>query len=570
MTNKQIARILRETSSLIELTGGNEFRARAYQSAARTVEREEESVAELARQGALNTVAGIGNAMGAQISQLVERGSFDLMEELLSAIPPGLVEVLRVKGVGAKKARTAWKQLGITSLEELEEAASIGRLADLPGFGAKSQETMLDNIRLFKTYRTQRRFSEAQPIASPVLTALKGISGVVQAEFAGDFRRRMETLARVDIVLGATDVKSVVSQVVGLMTAQKLEAPGGEVVLSCSLADGLPVYIRVVPQAGFGSALWRATGSEEHCSAFELRFGLPADYPDERAVYSRAGLAWIPPELRENMGELEAAGENDLPELITRGDLKGVLHNHSTYSDGSYTLRVMADAARARGYSYFGICDHSRSLTIANGLSIERVQEQQDEIRRLNEEYDRDGGSPFCILSGIESDILADGSLDYPDDVLDTFDLVVASIHSRFNMTEKEATERLVRAIHNPHTSILGHATGRLLLSRAGYPIDHAEVIRACSESGTAIELNANPRRLDMDWRWIRTAVDQGVMISVNPDAHSIDELDYVEWGLAVARKGWLTPANCLTALPADQIKAWLRQRKSSGAAELR
>lgn len=567
MTNKQIARVLRETGALIELTGGNAFRARAYQNAALTVDRLEEPVSDIAARGELDKVNRIGTAMAAQIVDLLERGSFDQLDELIAAVPPGLMEVLRVKGIGAKKARTLWQSLDITSLEELEEAATIGRLADLPGFGKKTQETILQSVRQYREYRAHRRYAEAVSIAEPMLNTIRSAQGVEAASITGDLRRAMETVSGAEFVIGAADLDLATTGLLETLPLEETSRSKDEVVLAGALNDGLAANLIIVPLEEFGSTLWRTTGSTEHCTRFIEEYGSPASARDEKSVYASAGLPVIPPELRENRGELEAAAAGVLPNLIRVEDLRGVLHNHSTYSDGVHTLRQMAEAVRARGFSYFGICDHSQSLTIANGLSIERVREQQDEIRALNDEFASDGGSRFRIFSGIESDILADGSLDYPDDVLASFDFVVASVHSRFNMTEEEGTERLIRAVTNPYTTILGHATGRLLLTRSGYPIDHERVIEACAEAGTAIEINANPRRLDMDWRWLRSATDRGVLISINPDAHSIEELDYVRWGVAAARKGWLTATQCLNALDLDEIDTWFEaRRKSAGS----
>ncbi|HEX7070715.1 MAG TPA: DNA polymerase/3'-5' exonuclease PolX [Rhodothermales bacterium] len=568
MTNKQIARILRETGALIELTGGNDFRARAYQSASRVVERLEEPATDLVRDERLRSVRGVGPVMAGQIADILNRGSFDLLDELLSAVPAGVVEILRVKGIGAKKARALWKDRGITSLEELEAAAESGMLADLPGFGKRTEQSILENVRLFKSFRAHRRYSEAMTAAAPILDRLRAVEGVVAASFTGEMRRAMEVVSGADFVIAAADVTAVSEHVRAALSVQESVSAEDGVVLTGALPDALAVRIHVVPPDRFGSVLWRTTGSEEHCAAFEEQFGQPATAASEEAIYAAAGIPWIPPELRENRGELDAASRNALPALIRIEDLRGTLHNHSTYSDGANTLRQMAEAARARGLSYFGVCDHSRSLTIANGLSIERAQAQQEEIRLLNEEFAADGGAPFRIFSGTESDILVDGSLDFPDDVLATFDFVVASVHSRFNMTEAEGTARVIQAVRNPYTTILGHATGRLLLSRAGYPIDHEAVIAACAESDTVIEINANPRRLDMDWRWLRMATDLGVLISINPDAHSIEELDNVRWGVAAARKGWLTATQCLNAKTLDEITSFFAARRAAVAGE--
>ena len=561
MTNKKIASVLKDTASLIVLTGGNPFRARAFESAARTLERMEESVEEMLADGTLTQVKGIGDGLAAQILELTERGSFGLRDELLDAIPPRLHDVLRVKGLGAKKVRRLWQELDVTSLESLEEAAQTGRLADLDGFGEKTQDNILANIQQLKAYRQRRRYADALEAARPVLKKLRAVPDVQRAELSGALRRNLETVGEARLIAAATDVEAV-REALGLEAGAV--STTSEHVLEGALPDGLPLRVRVVPPERFGTAWWSDTGSEAHLKAFKKEVGLPDVYADEVEVFSQAGLAFIPPELREGRGEIEAARDGRLPDLITTEGLRGVLHNHSTYSDGAHSLQDMAEAARQMGFAYFGICDHSQSLTVASGLSVADVRRQHEEIEKLNADYARQSEPPFRIFHGIESDILDDGSLDYDDDVLALFDFVVASVHSGFGMSEKAMTERIVRAVANPFTSILGHATGRLLLAREGYALDHERVIAACAEHGVAIELNANPYRLDLDWRWVRRATEQGILISINPDAHSTDQLGYMRWGVAVARKGWLTAAQCLNAKSLSDFTAWLEARKAS------
>ena len=564
MTNKQVARVLRETGALIELTGGNAFRARAYQNASRIVERVEEPLTDLVARSELTTVGGIGAAMAAQIEELLTRGSFEMLDDLLASIPAGLVEILRIKGIGAKKARTLWQDLNITTVEELEAAARAGAVASLPGFGTRTQETILANLSTFLSYRGFRRYAEAHALAAPLLEAMEKLELVAAASTTGDLRRRMEVVSSADFVVAASDVDAAARRLQEVLPLLDSVASDGEQLLTGVTPDGLALRVHVVPSERYGTVLWRTTGSAEHCEMFEKQYGPPPHAESEASIFASAGIAFVEPELRENRGELDAAAQGALPDLIRVEDLRGVLHNHSTYSDGTHTLRQMAEAVRDRGLSYFGICDHSKSLTVANGLPVERVRQQQDEIRHLNDEFASDGGPAFRIFSGIESDVLPDGSLDYPEEVLASFDFVVASVHSRFNMSESEATDRLIEAVRNPYTTILGHATGRLLLARSGYPIDHEAVIAACADTGTVIEINANPRRLDMDWRWIRRATGQGVLISINPDAHSIQELDYVRWGVAVARKAWLTPGQCLNARSLDDLARWFEERRTS------
>ncbi len=561
LTNKDVAKLLKETASLIELTGGNTFRARSFSSAARTIERLDEPVTTLIESGSLQDVRGIGDRLAAQIQEILQRGTFALYDDLLSGIPPGLSDILRVKGLGAKKVRRIWQVLGITTLKELEEAATIGRLADLDGFGVKTQESILANIQLLKKYGAKRRYAHAVIEADPVLERVRSLSEIDVADYAGELRRKLEVVSAAVIVSGSDDPNAAADDLTEIRAMESEDVEDGKR-LDGHLPDGLPLTIYVVPKERYGSTLWRLTGSDNHIEAFESEFGSPDTAPTEAAVFAGAGISVIPPELRENSGEIDAAKAGVLPNLITDEDLRGTLHNHSTYSDGAHSIRQMVDAARSIGYSYYGVCDHSRSLVIASGLPIERVKAQHAEIDQLNEEFARSDGSPFRIFKGTESDILEDGSLDYPPDVLASFDLVVASIHQGFNMTEAQATQRLVRAIENPFTTILGHPTGRLLLRREGYPIDHERVIDACAENDVVIEINANPRRLDIDWRWVHRALERGVMLSINPDAHSIDELYYMQWGVAVARKGWLTPERCLNAKSLEEFSAWIEERK--------
>ena len=557
MTNKKIAGVLKETAALVHLTGGNAFRARAFESAARTIEKMDEPAEARLAEGTLTDVRGIGAGLAAQILELTERGSFELRDGLLAEIPPGLHDVLRVKGLGAAKVRRLWQELGITSLDELEEAAGAGRLASLSGFGAKTQANVLANVQRLKKYRQRRRYADALGEALPVLEQLRALPDVQRAELSGELRRSLETVGEVRLVAAATDVRAVREG----LDLEEADGRPGEAVLTGTLPDGLGLRVLVAAPERFGTAWWRDTGAEAHLEAFEQTSGTPDVQADEADVYALAGLSFVPPELREGAGELEAARDGRLPELITEADLRGVLHNHSTYSDGAHSIEEMAGAARQMGFAYFGLCDHSQSLGIANGLSPERVREQREEVQQLNAAYadsHDDGGRPFKIFHGIESDILGDGALDYDDDTLALFDFVVASVHSGFGMTEREMTERVVRAVENPYTSILGHATGRLLLSREGYRLDHERVIAACAECGVALELNANPYRLDLDWRWVRRATERGVLISINPDAHATDQLGYVRWGVAVARKGWLTAAECLNAKPLAEFEEWL------------
>ena len=419
---------------------------------------------------------------------------------------------------------------------------------------------VLKNIQLVKSYSNKRRYADVITYLSPYLEALKQLDNITDVHVSGDLRRKMEIIEQMEIVVitdKSNDVASAITEVFD--SDSPFEHSGSQV--TGTLTNGLPLLAHLASPANAGTILWQTTGSEAHHSAFIEAFATPTDVPDETLIFSSVGLDPIPPELREGHDELDHAKARTIPKLITTEDLKGTLHNHSTYSDGAHSLKEMAERARSMGLSYFGICDHSRSLVIANGLTIERVAEQQAEISELNAAFEGNGVNAFKIYSGIESDILADGSLDYPDEILESFDFIVASIHTRMNMNEDEATERIIKAVENKHTSILGHPTGRILLVREGYPINYPRVLDACAAHGVAIELNANPYRLDLDWRWIREATRRGILISINPDAHAMDGLYDTQWGIEVARKGWLTADQCLNALPLAAFESWLSAR---------
>lgn len=560
MTNKDIARALSETGSLIELTGGNAFRARAFERAARSIRGLETPASERLDDGTLTDVDGVGDAMADHVRDLLATGSFEQRDELLNAVPTGLLDVLRVKGLGVKKVRALWDALNVTSLDELEQAAVEDRITDLSGFGTKTQQNIIENVRRLRRYLSRSRYRDALHSVTPLLDAYRNHPSVDRAELTGALRRQMETVERARLlVVGAPDVvKSVLAEHV---SDDPVPIDDG---FEGTLPDGLPVRVHRTASDRFGLDWWHTTGSEAHCAALVDAYGAPSPHADEADVFAEAGLDRIPPELRENRGELEAAASGSLPSLITTDDLRGSLHNHSTYSDGAHSLRQMAEAARSRGLEYFGIADHSQSLRVASGLTPEEVRAQRDEVDALNADLAASGDRPFRIFHGIESDVLSDGSLDYDDDVLASFDYVVASIHSGFNMTVDDATARIVTAVENPHTTILGHPTGRLLLVREGYSIDHGAVLDACAAHDVAIELNANPYRLDVDWRYVQDALDRGVLVSINPDAHATDELDNVRWGVAVARKGWLTADQCLNAKSLDAFTAWLERRQPS------
>jgi DNA polymerase (family 10) len=551
MTNKDVASVLQQTADLIELTDGNPHRARAFSRAARTLSNLDGAAADRLDAGTLTDVSGIGDAMADHVAEVLRTGTFDLHDELLNAVPPGLLEVMRVKGLGTKRTRRLWQELDITSLDQLEAAAETDRITNLSGFGAKTQKNILENVRRLRAYDAQWRYADAWSALAPFLDKVRALDEVQRAAPTGALRRHRETVETAEMIVAVNDEDAFERHLEDLLETSVARE---DRLLTATLPEGVPLRVTLTSPSVFGTAWWRTTGAPAHRETFEDAHGAPADHPTEDALFAAADLPLIPPELREGAGELEAAAHNELPSLITVGDLRGCLHNHSTYSDGSHSLREMAEAARTLGFSYFGICDHSQSLQIANGLSPAEVRDQRAEVRELNADLDDD----LRVFHGIESDVLRDGSLDYEDAILAQFDFVVASVHTGFSMTEAEATERVIRAVRNPHTRILGHPTGRLLLVREGYPLDHERVIEACAEHDVALELNANPYRLDLDWRWVRRATDAGVLISINPDAHATGELEYVKWGVAAARKGWLTPDQCLNAKSLSDFAAWV------------
>ena len=549
MTNKAVARQLALTADLIELTGGNPFRARAYASGARTVERLEAPVATLAASGELSGVKGIGKGLVADIEELLASGTLASTDALLQSLPPGLPEVMRVKGLGVKKVRTLWQDAGVTSLDQLEGAAVSGRLAELPGFGAKTVQNLLDAIEHLKAYRGKAHLRDAVGPALAVRERLRAAG--LRADLAGAVRRQCNVVDALDLVAVGTPAQIAEALGGGRAEADRVEG---------AIPLGLPLTVFAATAQTYGRVLWERTGPREHVDAFTDAHGAPTDVDEEQEVYTAAGLHPIPAPLRDDPHWLTVARE-PLPTLVRTGDLRGTIHNHTTASDGAHTLREMCDAARERGLTYFGVCDHSRSLQIAHGLSLDEMEEQIARVDALNAAY-ADEGVDFRVFAGSEVDILSDGAMDYPDELLARLDLVVASVHTGFNMTEDEATARVVAAVSNPYVDVLGHPTGRLLLRREGYPLDHEAVLDACAEHGVAVEMNAHPFRLDLDWRFVRAATERGVPVSINPDAHATDGLDDTRWGVASAQKGGLTAADSLTSKSAADLEVWLTARR--------
>lgn len=582
MTGREAAAALGEIAMLLEVVGGNPFRAKAFQSAARTLETSSADLTALAAAGELRTLPGVGEGIAGVLKELVETGTSRMLQELRAQTPVGLYDVMRIKGVGAKRGRTLFKELGIDSLEKLEEAAAAGRLAALPGFGAKTAEKILEGVAFARSQRGRRRYYQAVEAAAALLELVESLPGVLRASPAGQVRRRLEVVDSIDMVAAADDPQTVLAAFRALQGVQRADADDADSCAEVRFADGLRATLTCVPPQAYPTALVFATGSDAHLAQLaawaegkKLRLERDGVYAgtrrravkDEAGVYKVLGLDFIPPELREGWGEIEAAAEGNLPELVDTDDLRGTFHCHTTYSDGRASVAEMAEAARERGWRYLGIADHSQSAGYAGGLPVAAVRRQHREIDAWNAEHGGKGKKRFRLFKGIESDILASGALDYPADVLRAFDYVVGSVHSNFALPEKEQTARLIRAVSNPHITILGHATGRLLLKRTGYAVDVKAVIDAAAEHGTCVEINADPHRLDVNWENARYAAQKGVLIPINPDAHSTGALGNVAYGVNVARKAWLTAPQVLNTWDLDDLEEFLAQRKQKGTA---
>lgn len=574
MDKKQIAKILKEMAVLMEIRGDNPFKVRAHENAARILEGLNADIKELVDSGEITKIKGIGKGTAEKIVTLLNDGKLDEFEELKAEIPAGLLEMSKISGMGAKKIKAVWVELGITTVAELEAAAKEDRLSGMKGFGGKTQEKILQNIELLKKFQDRHRLPYAVEAGNMLLETLKALPGVIRCEIAGSLRRWKETVKDIDLVVSAADKdRAAIMDHFTSLPAVEVVNGKGDTKSSVVLDNGISADLRIVADDKFPYILHHFTGSKEHNVAMRqhaIKNGMKiSEYGlfkgeeiipcrDETEIFQKLGMAYIAPELRENYGELDAALENRLPDLIELSDIKGIIHAHSTWSDGANTLEEMANGCQALGYEYLAISDHSKAAAYANGLSEDRIKQQHAEIDELNATL-----SGFRILKGIECDILRGGELDYDDEVLATFDLVIVSIHSSFNMTEAEGTERIIKAIENPFVTILGHPTGRLLLKRDGYPINHHAVIDAAAELGVCIEINANPRRLDIDWRYCQYAKEKGLTIAINPDAHRLAGYDDMQYGVGVARKGWLTKDDILNTGSADDVLAFANKRRA-------
>ncbi len=577
MDNREIASVLHEIAVFSELAGENPFKARAFASAARIVEKHGESIEELARRDALSEIPGIGKSIAEAVKGIVTEGRSLLLEKLKSGFPATITDLLSLSSMGPKRVKAVFEKLDISTVGELEYACRENRLSTLPGFGEKLQANILRSIEFKKTTQESRLYSEALPIAEELIGLAGGTGLFSKMDIAGSLRRGKAVFKDIDILLVPKKEGTIETIKEFLLTLADGGPSGGGVIgagdTKVSIRrNGLQTDFRIVPAASYPAALQHFTGSKEHNTALRTRakpmgmkmseygvFKGDAAIPlkDEADVYSKIGLAWIPPEIREADGEIEAAEKGGLPSLVSAQDFRGMIHVHSNASDGTHTVKELALECRKRGYSYLCLSDHSRTAAYAGGLSIEALASQAQEVKALNKAL-----APFRIFHGIESDILADGSLDYPQDVLAGLDFVIGSVHSKLTMEKAEATERLLAAIANPFMTILGHPSGRLLLSRQGYSYDEDRIFSALAASDVVLEHNANPHRLDPDWDALKRAARRGIMISINPDAHDFEGFDDMRYGIVMARKAWLEKKSVLNCKSVEEIDAYFAGKK--------
>ncbi len=572
MDKKAVAQVLEQIAAFLELKNENPFRIRAFRTAARAMVGFPGDLRRSLEDGTLASTKGIGPATLQIVGELVATGRATMLEELREQIPPGLVEMLEISGLGVAKIRQIHEVLGIDSLPDLEAAAQDGRLAKLPRFGARTSENILKSIAFLRQASSYRLLHHAGDEAGGLRAALERLPGVISAVVAGDLRRRSEVVKDLIFVLVAESSPADLFRKLSQLPGVQEYAGQDERRLTLRFAGGSTAQIVATTPVNAGTVLVHATGSEEHlrelsAHARTLGFALNGAAlwrgsefvatPDETAFYRALGLSFIPPELREGTGEVAAAAKEQLPRLVERQDLKGFLHCHTRYSDGSATVEELARACQAAGYQYLGITDHSQAAAYAGGLRPEDLAQQADEIDEVNSRLDG-----FRVLKGIEADILQDGRVDYEERILARLDFVIASIHSRFNLDKKEMTARMLAAMDNPYLTIIGHPTGRLLLSRDPYPIDLDAVIDKAASCGVALEINADPHRLDLDWRVLRRARSSGATISIGADAHNVAGLSYVEYGIGMARKGWLGSQDVLNARPVGEFVAFAKRRQ--------
>jgi DNA polymerase (family 10) len=578
ITRESLAEVLDEIALLLELKDENPFKIRAYRNGAETVRNFDGDIVQLAIDNELKGIKGIGEALQDKLHELATTGSLEFHQKLRAEFPAGLTELFELQGLGPKKVKVLHQALGVGSLADLKTACTDGKVATLPGFGAKTQTKIIEAIALNETFEGVFLLGDVTPLVTEILETLRLHPEISRVAVAGSYRRAKETVHDLDFLVATKEGALVCEDFTTLPMVESVIVRG-DTKTSVRLKNGIQCDLRAVTNAQFPFALQYFTGSKEHNVALRslaLKQGLslneygftptgdksiehlPADIHEERDIYQALGLDFVEPELRENRGEIEAAAEHKLPRLVDLDNLRGTFHNHTTESDGTNTLEEMADEAQELGLQYLGIADHSKSMVIANGLSPERLLKQVETIHQLNSTF-----SHFRLFAGSEVDIHKDGSLDFDDETLARLDYCVASVHNIFNLPEEEMTRRICRAMENEHVTMLGHLTGRLLLKREGYAVNHGMIIDCAAETRTIIELNCNPWRLDMDWRWWKRARDKGVLCSINPDAHSTMGLHFLGIGTRLARKGWLRKQDVFNTRSAEMVAKFFNTPKT-------
>lgn len=555
MENKKIASHLKLLSQLMELHHQNPFKIKTIANSYFKIDKLPFKLAEKSLEE-IEAIDGIGKSLSAKIWELLQTQQLQELNDLIANTPSGVVEMLGIKGIGPKKIDIIWNVLHIDTIGELYYACNENRLIEAKGFGLKTQEEIKLAIEFKMASNGKFLYAKIETLNNYYVTLLGDLTSDAKVYVAGEFRRKCEIINQLVYVIACADIPLLHSQITNLPNIEISENQTQSIVFKD--VNNATINIILCTQQNLVTQLFTATGSPAHILKISELVDLEKNYSSENEIYALAGMAFIEPELREGTNEIEKALQNILPVLITHSDLKGTLHNHSNWSDGVNSIEEMAIYCRdILNLEYLGLCDHSKSAVYAKGLSVERVLQQQQEIDSLNKKL-----APFKIFKGIESDILGDGSLDYPEEILSRFDFVVASIHQNLKMDEEKATTRLIKAIENPHTTILGHPTGRLLLSRKGYEIDYTKVIDACADNNVAIEINANPLRLDLDWRWHQYALNKGVKLCINPDAHRLEGFLDMHYGVNIARKGGLNKENCLNAFNFADMIAYFSAKK--------
>lgn len=578
MNNQQLSQTFSDITHLLEIKGEVIYKILAYRKAAETLAEYGRDVNDVWREGKLREIPGVGEAIAEKIDELLRTGKLEFLEKLKREIPVTLLDVIKVPSLGPKKAAMFWKQCGITTLEQLKAAAEAGQLRDLEGMGAKSEQKILEGIASLSRRSGRTPLGTALPIARGILSMLLNVKGVVAAEAAGSLRRMKATVGDLDLLVACKDSATVMKAFVSQKDVARIIGQG-ETKSSIEFNNGMRAQLWAHPPERFGTALQYATGSKDHNvrlreraldkglslseHALTKKNGKEILCATEQEVYEALGLPYIPPELREDRGEVQAALKEGLPDLIELKNLKSNLHSHSTWSDGSKSIKEMAEAARAHGLKVLAVTDHSQSLGITGGLTPERLRAQRKEIDKAQKEL----GDSILLLQGAEVEIRADGALDYEDKVLESLDIVVASMHTSLRQPRAQVTQRIINAIRNPHVDIIGHPTGRLIPDREGADLDMDAVLSAAKESGVALEINAHPMRLDLDDIYSRRAIEMGIPLSINTDAHHPNDFDLAEYGIATARRGWVKASDVINTWSTDRLRAWLKAHYKGEAA---